>query len=340
MGSLGVAAFPAGPAEIVAVLPRVELSMKVGQAIGEEGSMVFDGSAGIVLDTARRSTMIPVEATVSREGSRAVQHYRVEVARNARETPTFLRLVLLQVLEVAGGSSDDVTATVVVETRYGNGRSVRLQDSIHAGRAGFFGPGADSINPMVGKLLDDLLRPLGNSFERLDLDSVRASITTVPRRQSAVVRRAWVNEQRLKAGAMATVFVELRPFGEPGSIRALTFRVPDEAAGQELEVKVAAGPSVRPEGAPPERLDDLLELVRTRYTSRDLVLVVGVPGRALQYRGRVLRRLPACVLPLLDAPNTSRVLSMPLTVRAIDRTPWVLEGECSVRVPVKEVAIE
>jgi hypothetical protein len=325
-----VVSFPAGPARIIGVLPRLSTSFKLGVPEGDSGSMIWDGQAAITVATDRPAKMIPV-TLLARDRRRGTERtYRLEVASNPALTPLLVQVSLGAILEACGGSSDDVTTAIDVAASFSGGRKLAVDDTLHVGREALFSPAP----------LARVLAPLENMFGRLDLESLTCSMEFAAGRRTALLRRASFPVRELSPGREAELAVVLKPYGEPETTRTVRFRVPEEAAGGELEVNVQAGSGVQPDIAPPETLDEVVTSLSVRHRASDLVVTLTLPGRGLLYRGRVLRRLPRSVVPILEAPNGTGAESTAEIARVVDRTPWVVQGGARLKVPVKEVALE
>jgi hypothetical protein len=326
----GVVSLPAAPARILTVLPRLNTSFKLGSPLAERGSMVWDGQAAIAIDAGKPAKMVPVAVRAIDRRRGTDRTYRCEVAANPNLTPVLVQVVIGAVLEACGGSSDDVTTHVKLEARYSGGRTLALEDSLHAGREALFTP----------QPLARVLAPLENLFGRVRLDGLTCDLEFTPGRKTALLRRAWLATRELKPGRDADLAVVLQPYEGGEVTRTVRFRVPREAAGAELEIQIQPGAAVPPDVAAPENVADVFAALAARHRATDVVLTLSLPGRALHARGRVLKRLPRSVMPILEAPNQSGAETSAEITRVVERTPWVVQGALRLKVPVKEVALE
>jgi hypothetical protein len=105
---------------------------------------------------------------------------------------------------------------------------------------------------------------------------------------------------------------------------------------RELSVNVMAGSNAPADIAPPDSMNDFLTAIEKRHHSTELVALVQTPTQGLQYRGKLLKRLPASALAVLDDASRSDMMTGADLQQIVVPTDWVLSGQANVRVPIRQ----
>jgi len=317
---------PAVLAEVHAIMSSLETSFKLATSVSEIGAMVGDWQSCIVADTKVKANMIPVEIEVVNKSTGQHQHYQVEVMQNEELTPLLVQLALAQPIIAASGSSQDTTVHVNLTAELSD-RKLQVSDTY--------------FNPSGGLLQLDALAPLVSVFNtpfghttvrRIDAQ-VDASLT----RRTAEIKRAFFSKAQVERGETVPLSIVLKPFGQDEITKTINIAVPAATdTMRQLAVTVLAGSDAPPDVAPPDSLDDYLNAIQKRHRATELVAIVQTPTQGLQYRGKLLKKLPASVLTVLDDDSTRDVNSAADVQQLVAPTDWVLSGQASVRVPIRQ----
>jgi hypothetical protein len=153
------------------------------------------------------------------------------------------------------------------------------------------------------------------------------------------VASASVTSDEVDPGQDVTLYVRLRRVDEPDIIRAVQVRIPEAAAGQTVQVLVAAGNQVSIEQPRPGSLDDLIEQAKRRYPSTSLVVALQMPTRGLRFEGHVVDSLPPSALNSLQLVSSSDDSRPFITQSRTEiEMPQVLTGGAKLALRVREVA--
>jgi hypothetical protein len=129
----------------------------------------------------------------------------------------------------------------------------------------------------------------------------------------------------------------LKPFGQPEITRTIPIAVPTATDSlRYLVVTVVAGESAPPDVAPPDSLDDFLDFIQKGHRNTDLVALLPTHGQGMQYHGKLLKRLPPSAVGILDDSSTGDVAAAADISQLVEPTDWVLSGQATVRVPIKQ----
>jgi hypothetical protein len=270
--------------------------------------------------------MIPVAIEVVNHDTGQTQRYQLEVMQNEALTPLLVQLAIAEPIFAATGSSQDTTARVSLIADLGD-RTLEVSDT-------FFNPMGGVLQPAaLAPLMAVFNTPFGHAtVKRIDA-KVDASLT----RRTAEIKRAYFSKAQVERGETVPLSVVLKPFGQDDITKTITIEVPAATdTMRQLAVTVLAGSDAPADVAPPDSLDDYLNAIPKRHRTTELVAIVQTPTQGLQYRGKLLKKLPASILAVLDDDSTRNVSGAADVQQLVLPTEWVLSGQATVRVPIRQ----
>ncbi len=317
---------PAVLAEVHTIMSSLAISFKMATGIAEVGSMVGDWQSCIVADTKVKAAMIPVAVQVVNPDTGDSERYAMEVIDNEAFSPLLVQMAIAEAIAVTSGSSQETTVRVALEAELSD-RTVRVTDTFFNPAGGLLDP--DSLAPLVGIFST----PFGHPTVKRISVNVAATLT----RQTAEIKRAYFSKSQVERGEHVSLSVVLKPFGQPEITRTIEIEVPAASdLMRELNVSVLAGANAPADIAPPDSLNDFLDAIQKRHRSTELVALVQSPTQGLQYRGKLLKRLPASALAVLDDSSRTDVINAADIQQLVLPTDWVLTGQASARVPIRQ----
>ena len=105
---------------------------------------------------------------------------------------------------------------------------------------------------------------------------------------------------------------------------------------RQLAVAVIAGGNAPTDAAPPDSLDDYLDVIQKEHRNTDLVALLPTASQGMQYHGKLLKKLPPSVVGILNDSSTGDVGVGADVVQLVEPTDWVLSGQATVRVPIRQ----
>jgi len=156
-------------------------------------------------------------------------------------------------------------------------------------------------------------------------------------RQTAEIRRAYFSTAEVERGEVARLNVVLKPYGQPEVTTTIPIKVPAATDTMRmLTVTVMAGGNAPPDVAPPDSLPDFLDAIQQAHHNTDLVALVQTPTQGMQYRGKLLKKLPPSVVGILEDSSASDRTAAADVLQLVHPTDWVLSGQAIVRVPIRQ----
>lgn len=324
---------PAVSAEVYTIMSSVATSFKMAVPVAEIGSMIGDWQSCIVADANVQAKMIPVNIEAANRDTGQTEHYAVEVMDNQAFAPQLVVMVIAEAVNAASSSSQDNTTRISLTADLAPTKSGQSLRTISVANT-FFNPAgglldAEALMPLVAVFNT----PFGNpSVKRIDV-KLEAALT----RQTAEIKRAYFNKAQVERGETVPLTIVLKPFGQPETTKTIRIEVPTATDTMRfLAVSVMAGANAPADVAPPDSLDDFLDTIQERHRNTDLVALVQTPTQGMQYRGKLLKKLPPSVVGILDDSSSSDVTTAADTLQIVEPTDWVLSGQTTVRVPIRQ----
>ena len=295
--NLGPAQFPMTRARVTTLLPSRAQSTRLA-SVGEIlGTIDQDRATGIFGTLGPGPALVPVTITLAADDRDLRERFAFEVVHDRVLTPL---LTYTGVLNTFFAWTRQVGAgTYRVEgTARLRGRPDVAFGNVFAGDAAAAGAAAAVAAPLT-TLAVNRLEPV--AFDRVDI-----AITSSAQARTATVERAWIDADRLRAGATVPLRVALRDWEGRTAVETLALPLPPHVTGP-VQLLVAdairAGQRDLAAGSHPRSARTLPQLIRTLNTLRrnDRIYVrLIVPRRGAVVGGEPLPGLPASLLAVVQ----------------------------------------
>ncbi len=322
---------PAVEAEVHTILSSVERSFKMASSVADAGSLVGDWQSCIVVDRKSKAAMIPVRVDVANRDTGDNDSYRLEIADNPMLSPFLAEMAVAQAVQSASGSSRETTIRFHLEAELmesgEKSRTLHVSDTFFNAQGGLLNVGF--LQPIAGIFHT----PFGDpQVKRL---TVRVQAAQV--RQTAEIKRAYFDKSEVERGEHVLLHVVLKPFAQSETTRTIAIEVPAATDSMRiLFVNVLGGNDAPADIAPPDSMTDYLDAIEKNHQATDLVALVQTPTQGLQYRGKLLKKLPASMLSVLDDSSRRDISAAADMLHLVAPTEWVLSGQATVRVPIRQ----
>jgi hypothetical protein len=324
---------PAVLAEVHTIMSSLERSFKMATPVAEIGAMVGDWQSCIVADSKAQAKMIPISIDAANRDTGQSEHYGVEVMKNQIFTPQLVVMAIAESVAATSGSSQDTTARISVSAEVGPtqaGRPARTMTVVDS----FFTPG--------GGLLDmDALMPLvaifNTPFGNPTVTHIGVTVDATLTRQTAEIKRAYFDKSEVERGETVPLNIVIKPFGQAEVTRIIPIAVPAATETMHsLAVTVVAGGEAPADVAPPDNLDDYLDMIEKGHHNTDLVAIMPMTGQGMQYHGKLLKKLPPSIAGILEDSSTGNAPTVADIQQLVTPTDWVLSGQATVHVPIRQ----
>lgn len=334
MMDAGPTGLPTATARVLHVLVSELRSFKIAEARRPLGALVQDRQPAIVVDPDIAPARIPVRVQINGVPGAPKTEWNVEVASHRILTPSIVFAVIANAVKSTAGDAEDVIFRARSHVGIEGHGLVSLEER------GFSPMGAASPAVFSQLRMFALMEAaFGNPFETSRVTSVDLDLDLDFSRNVYQVSSASVASDEVDPGQDVTLYVRLRRVDEPDVMRAVQVRIPEAAAGQTVQVVVAAGNQVPIEQPRPGSLDDLIEQAKRRYPATSLIVALQMPTRGLRFEGHVVDSLPPSALNSLQLVSSSDDSRPFITQSRTEiEMPQVLTGGAKLALRVREVA--
>lgn len=299
MLGLGAVEVPMAAAEIVAILPSNLSSFKISNTGGVIGTIRQDRLSAIYGELGEAPAMLPISIKTP------ARTLNFSVLRHPRLSPTIAATALTQAIlgsnEAALNEGFRVTGTATFP-----GGETLVTDTL------FAGPQAYAIG------LDAFLRRLGtwlqNPVTQLFPASIAFDVIPVSRNPASTLDIFQVSRRSAQPGEAVTVSLTTRDFQAAATRETVSFAVPPEWSGRNLEVIVASGPELdrlsgHPETVAVSQIRDIeayLSLLRTERRMDGLYVAVVERTTAIMDQTTLSLELPSSLERIARASDDAR----------------------------------
>jgi len=303
MYSLGPTEFPMTRAYVYTVLPSLFSSMKLSSTGEIIGTVLQDRATTIAGRLGPGPRMIPVSVTLERpgtarsqQGSNTKRSFKFTVVNDPLFGPLMTYASLLNTLLNYERSMEAATFTVRGTATIRNHDPITF-NNIFAGDQSSVNAAAYVIAPVIYLM--------GNDFEKIDLDGLDLTISTIERPQTAVLERVWLDDPRPRAGRTVPLKMLLRTYRGEDELRTVPIEIPANASGA-LSILVSDGARLgiaeqREARSPSAKsVDQVIKSLNKGRRNNTLYVKLISSDAGAVVSGEALSALPPSVLGVLE----------------------------------------
>src|SRR5438552_5294957 len=202
--NLGPTAFPMTRAYVYTVLPSLASSLKVSTTGEIIGSFLQDRAVAIAGKLGPGPKTIPVTLTLEQQAGRAPKRtFHFQLANDQMFTPLMTAAAIASTLGAYERQYGSATFRVTGTARLNKHDAVTF-DNIFSGDQPAVNAATYIAAPVAALL--------GNDYEKVDIDGIDLSITSVEEPRTATLERVWLDDQRPRAGHRVALKVLLRSY--------------------------------------------------------------------------------------------------------------------------------
>ena len=240
MYSLGPTEFPMTRAYVYTVLPSLFSSMKLSSTGAVIGTVLQDRATTIAGRLGPGPRTIPVSITLERrtpagtaprQAAEPKRTFTFTVVNDPLFGPLMSYATLLNTLMNYERSMEAATFSIRGTASIRHHEAMTF-DNIFAGDQ-------SSVNAAAYVILP-LTYLMSNDFEKIDVDGLDLTISTVERPQTAVLERVWLDDPRPRAGRTVPLKMLLRTYRGGDEVKTVPIEIPANASGS-LSILVSDG---------------------------------------------------------------------------------------------------
>jgi hypothetical protein len=337
--AIGGCEFPLMTGYTHMILARRSISFKMGSPLKAVGVINADVSTCIAGWLDRQADMIPVSATVLREGEGPARTFNVKLVRQRGLVPSLTQVALMSCLDTEGDLPDEITAQFKARIELEGRPSINLGD-LYSGPNYGGSKGPQSLYTPVSMLLQLLTN---NSFENVRIKNIEATTEIMPGRRTAEIEGAELESDVVAPGETLRATVLLRPFKGVRQRVPLNLILPPDLPEGSYTATISDDLSNmrqelrdNPHLGNPQSVEQLFDSIQLQASAKrtNLALRVPVAGVGVTSQGKTLPNLPGSVVQMLS--NGRRTGAQTINSALVVRQPtgWVVQGSETVRFQV------
>jgi hypothetical protein len=320
-------------AEVVMVLSNQNTSFKISNLGEEIGAFEQDRKAGIQGRLGAKAPTVPMVLRISGGGSDKPHEFRMRLADVTIYTPMLVSSALVAGLESAsytsGSQGLDVTARFRLK-KYGD---VEVRQSFDGDSA--TGEAA-SFLLLVASFLSQ------SAIEQVGFKDIEVEVSQSIQPRAATLVGAHAERTVVRPGDRVGINLDLAAYRGERFRRSVAIDLPQDLPAGRYSLLIGDGASadgarLSLEPADPVNFPQLLELLRSLHSRRDLVVLGVYGGPGLSVAGEVMPRLPGSMRSLWGAAASDSALPLRATIaQEYDETmPMPISGLVRVDLEVR-----
>jgi hypothetical protein len=318
-GQIGM---PMTTAYVNQVMASQSRSYKMSTVVKPVGTFTQDRMACCGGTVGQVCPMVPLSITITNKATGYETKYKLEMIQQEYLTPLLLNIALSNALDSAEAG------------RFTN-RTLFYELKLHLKDMGTLVLDDMADGDSLGAAVFPAMMLLNNPFKKVQIENVEANVAIRAKQLVASLESATLDATEVKPGTTLTVSVVLRPFDSPTVKRVLSVVVPSNMPAGDYEIAIANGPSSF-DAPSPDSIEDIVQALRERFKSNELVATLAVPSVGITYKGRKMPNLPMSVFGALLSAEASGISVKQDKLQVRVPTDWVIQGRKLVRFRVKE----
>ncbi len=330
--NLGPVEYGMARAEILAVVPTLDSSFKIGSVGNVIGTVVQDRTAGAYGEIGRQPKLVPLNLTLTPENGPA-REFRLKIDTDKLLTPLLVNMAVAALLDSEGRSLGDLSlelrgdvtlATTPVQT-------VHMEDLF----TGNLGSASTALSNMVTAIVYYLTN---NEFRNVGIQRLDLNVRLSEKPQAALLERIWLDRYEAAPGETIRIKIFMKTYRGETLTEEIPFTVPNLPAGSEFQLIVADTNSLqqvelgqyRSGGLVPRSFDQLVRLLNSiRKNNRIYFKLIG-PKPGLFLRGEEMPNLPPAMKALFASPRAAGSSPVEINVSTLGEyqmpVPFAFEG--------------
>ncbi len=311
--NVGPARFPMMRAYVHALLPSLAISSKIAAVSNVIGTIEQDRATAVYGRLGAGPAMIPLRITLESSGRQKMDRFAFEVVEDPLLTPL---LAYAGMLNTFFSHARELGATTYIVKG-----TARIKDHTDIAFEDIF-TGSQAPLTAATAVAGPLTSLLSNDFERVAIEDVDLSITSIEEPRTATLERIWIEEPRPRAGRSVPLKIVARTYRGAEIVETVMVDIPPHAIGR-LQILVSDGAQLGQRDRQELRLqrearsiEQMIEALNTaKKNNRLYIRLLGTQAGAV-VKGETLSSLPPSVLAVLEGDRSGGSF-VPLTTATI-----------------------
>ncbi len=313
---------PLTTARVQTYIPSLQSSFKIASPDQTIGTVVEDRQATISGRLGEMADLIPVEIGLENPERDIKENYSVEIIRNEFLTPGLLNSVAGNFVQAKIQQLGVNKVTTEIEL------DIESQLDLHIQRVA----AASSLDYRPFTEIQQLWR---NQFTEPHVNDASINIKLEKGNKSARISDLWLDRSHVTPGEEVTIFAELNPHRHKREIVSFDFKMPEDIPGEKVIFSAIPASNLARRLPTPQNFPQLVHNLNQTQSNSRLAIAVEYPGLNMNFGGKQYENISPAMARMFSPSNNRAVQPLPSLRKQTRDTGWNLNGNQSLRIPVK-----
>jgi len=338
--NLGATDYAMAMANVLTVVPSLEVSFKLAETGAIVGRFVQDRSSGVLGEIGKMPRLVPlVVELMDSEGT--PKEFKLELVEDRLLTPLLLNVSISSILSSEERAVGNLSCALDGDIYLDNGASVHVED--------LFSGNFDAAITNLSGLLTAIVFYLGNNeFEDVGIHRINLRVRAVEEVKFASLERIWLDKYEVVPGERIQVKIYYRTFGGQSFQEAVEIDAPRLPAGSEFYLVIADAASMhqletnlyRSQDFVPRNLGQLIRILNSIRKNNRIYFKMMASKPGLFLKGEELPNLPPSMKSMFASPRAAASAPTELTKSTLREyqlpIAYVFRGMATIPVRIKK----
>jgi hypothetical protein len=337
--SLGNCDFPLMTGYIHTVYPRQSVSFKMGSPLKTVGIVNADVSTCVAGWLGRKTDLMPLQMTISREPEDRAKTFHVEIVRQRSLLAPLVYTALTNSVDMEGELPEELTAELQAQIDVAGHEPVIIKDTF----SGSIYSGGRAPQALYNQIAGVVNLLAYNSYRPVRINQITCETRIIPGRRTAEIEAAELSSETYSPGETLKATIYLRPYKGLRQRLPVTLKLPADLPEGNYTAHVCddlanARHELRdnPNLNSPQSLEQVFEALKVQTAVRRTNVVLRVPMSAVgvALEGKSLPNLPPSMVQILGNTRRTGAQTMGGALVSRQNTDWVVQGSESLHFTV------
>ncbi|MBU1186256.1 MAG: hypothetical protein KJ908_05120 [Acidobacteria bacterium] len=313
MFNLGSVDYAMTRASVMAVVPSMASSFKLGNTAEVVGRITQDRSFGVYGELGERPRFIPMN--ISMIGARGqIRDYKVFLCDDNIITPAMTNMVVASLLSAEERALGNLTIRFTGDIFLENGQSINLEDLY----TGIYDSAVSGLSNLLAAAVFYLTN---NEFADLSIFRIDLKIQVTEEIRFAYLERVWLDKYEARSGERILIRVFYRNHRGETSVKDVPFATPNLPSGSQVYLAIGDARSMqsiemsqyRNAQFVPRNLNQLIRLLGNLRKNNRIYFKVFASKPGLFLQGEEMPNLPPSLKSMLASPRAASSAPVEIT---------------------------
>ena len=339
MYNLGAVDFAMAKADVIGVLPSLNVSQKLAVSTIQVGRFVQDRASGVLGELGSPPRMIPVNIELLHSET-DIKTYKLNVADDKLLTPFLLNTAVTSLMLAEERSTADLSLEFMGTIYLENGMSIQMEDL-------FSGTFDSAIGSCVNMITSVAFFLTNNEFTDLAIHRVDLKIAATEDVRMSYLEKVLLDKYDVSPGELIQVKIFIRNFRGGGHVQEGVIPAPALPPGSEFYLIVSDTLSLQQferaqyqsAGFIPRSLDQMVRMLGNLRKNNRIYIKIVAEKPGLFLKGEEMPNLPPSMKSMFASPRAASSAPTDLTRSTLFqiqvRVPSVFQGATIIPVKIK-----